>query len=198
MTTRPVARSTAMTDHVANAEAGKNEQGNQGKKGSFHGRQSYANLPCHLRLLRPSFVLTCAMRNVHSSSLACSCWPPVVRRPRRRPTFAKDVAPIFYSKCVECHRPTMFAPMSLVKFDDARPWAKSIRNRVATRTMPPWGADPAARRVQERSAPDRTRRSPPSSRGSTAARRRATTRTCRRCRRSSTAGRSASPTPCSR
>ena len=59
------------------------------------------------------------------------------------PTFAKDVAPIFYSKCVECHRPTMFAPMSLVKFDDARPWAKSIRNRVATRTMPPWGADPS-------------------------------------------------------
>src|SRR5215204_3546729 len=58
------------------------------------------------------------------------------------PTFAKDVAPILYSKCVECHRPTMFAPMSLVKFDDARPWAKSIRNRVATRTMPPWGADP--------------------------------------------------------
>ena len=58
------------------------------------------------------------------------------------PTFAKDVAPIFYSKCVECHRPTMFAPMSLVKFDDARPWAKSIRNRVAARTMPPWGADP--------------------------------------------------------
>ena len=58
------------------------------------------------------------------------------------PTFAKDVAPIFYSKCVECHRPTMFAPMSLVKFDDARPWAKSIRNRVSTRTMPPWGADP--------------------------------------------------------
>ena len=58
------------------------------------------------------------------------------------PTFAKDVAPIFYSKCVECHRPTMFAPMSLVKFDEARPWAKSIRNRVSTRTMPPWGADP--------------------------------------------------------
>ena len=59
------------------------------------------------------------------------------------PTFAKDVAPIFYSKCVECHRPTMFAPMSLVKYDEARPWAKSIRARVSTRTMPPWGADPA-------------------------------------------------------
>ena len=59
------------------------------------------------------------------------------------PTFAKDVAPIFYAKCAECHRPTMFAPMSLVKFEDARPWARSIRNRVATRTMPPWGADPS-------------------------------------------------------
>lgn len=59
------------------------------------------------------------------------------------PTFAKDVAPIFYAKCVECHRPTMFAPMSLVKYEEARPWARSIRNRVATRTMPPWGADPA-------------------------------------------------------
>jgi hypothetical protein len=59
------------------------------------------------------------------------------------PTFSKDVAPILYSKCVECHRPTMFAPMSLVKYDEARPWARSIRNRVATRTMPPWGADPA-------------------------------------------------------
>jgi mono/diheme cytochrome c family protein len=59
------------------------------------------------------------------------------------PTFAKDVAPIFYSKCVECHRPTMFAPMSLLTFDEARPWARSIKQRVAARTMPPWGADPA-------------------------------------------------------
>jgi hypothetical protein len=58
------------------------------------------------------------------------------------PTFSKDVAPILYSKCVECHRPTMFAPMSLVKYDEARPWAKSIRTRVSARTMPPWGADP--------------------------------------------------------
>lgn len=59
------------------------------------------------------------------------------------PTFSKDVAPIFYAKCVECHRASMFAPMSLVKYDEARPWARSIRNRVSARTMPPWGADPA-------------------------------------------------------
>ena len=57
------------------------------------------------------------------------------------PTFAKDVAPIFYKSCVECHRPTMFAPMSLVTYDDARPWARSIKQRVVARSMPPWGAD---------------------------------------------------------
>jgi mono/diheme cytochrome c family protein len=58
-------------------------------------------------------------------------------------TFAKDVAPIFYRQCVECHRPTMFAPMSLLTFEDARPWARAIKQRVVTREMPPWGADPA-------------------------------------------------------
>jgi hypothetical protein len=56
-------------------------------------------------------------------------------------TFTKDVAPILYKSCVECHRPTMFAPMSLVSYDDARPWARSIKQRVSARTMPPWGAD---------------------------------------------------------
>ena len=58
-------------------------------------------------------------------------------------TFAKDVAPIFNKSCVECHRPTMFAPMSLTTFDEARPWARSIKQRVVSRVMPPWGADPA-------------------------------------------------------
>ncbi len=58
-------------------------------------------------------------------------------------TFTKDVAPIFYKNCVECHRPTMFAPMSLMSYDDTRPWAKSIKQRVVSRTMPPWGADPS-------------------------------------------------------
>jgi len=59
----------------------------------------------------------------------------------RTPTFAKDVAPIFYKNCVECHRPTMFAPMSLMTHEDARPWLRSIKQRVTSRTMPPWGSD---------------------------------------------------------
>lgn len=69
-------------------------------------------------------------------------WAPVAQA-QTAPTFARDVAPIFYSKCVECHRPTMFAPMSLISFDEARPWARSIKQRVTARTMPPWGAETA-------------------------------------------------------
>jgi hypothetical protein len=60
---------------------------------------------------------------------------------RAVPTFSKDVAPIFYSRCVECHRPTMFAPMSLMSYEEARPWLRAIKERVTSRTMPPWGSD---------------------------------------------------------
>ncbi len=58
------------------------------------------------------------------------------------PTFTKDVAPIFYRKCVSCHRPGEVAPMSLLDYESARPWAKAIRQSVLTRKMPPWFADP--------------------------------------------------------
>lgn len=67
----------------------------------------------------------------------------LVAQAQTAPTFTRDVAPIFYSKCVDCHRPAMFAPMSLIGFDEARPWAQAIRRQVAARSMPPWGADPA-------------------------------------------------------
>src|SRR5690349_15940293 len=58
------------------------------------------------------------------------------------PTFSKDVAPILYQKCVSCHHPGEIAPMSLLDYKSARPWAKAIRDAVATRKMPPWFADP--------------------------------------------------------
>lgn len=57
-------------------------------------------------------------------------------------TFNKDVAPILYARCVECHRSGQMAPMSLVSFKEVRPWAKSIREKVLNREMPPWYADP--------------------------------------------------------
>jgi hypothetical protein len=56
-------------------------------------------------------------------------------------TFAKDIAPILQRSCQNCHRPGSVAPMSLVTFEDARPWAKAIKARVSAREMPPWGID---------------------------------------------------------
>jgi hypothetical protein len=58
------------------------------------------------------------------------------------PTFSKDVAPILYKSCVECHRPGSIAPMALITYDDARPWARAVKQKVVAREMPPWGADP--------------------------------------------------------
>src|SRR5262249_3944040 len=46
------------------------------------------------------------------------------------------------ANCAECHRPGESAPMSLLSYQDARPWAKSIREKVVSRVMPPWHADP--------------------------------------------------------
>jgi mono/diheme cytochrome c family protein len=60
----------------------------------------------------------------------------------KKPTFAKDVAPIFFKSCVECHRAGEAAPFSLLSYSEARPWAKSIREKVANREMPPWHANP--------------------------------------------------------
>ncbi len=56
-------------------------------------------------------------------------------------TFTKDIAPIFQEKCEACHRPDSIAPMSLLTYEEARPWAKAIRERVITRQMPPWHLD---------------------------------------------------------
>jgi len=56
------------------------------------------------------------------------------------PTFSKDVAPILYKNCATCHRPGEPAPMSLLTYHDARPWAKSIREYVLRGQMPPWHA----------------------------------------------------------
>jgi hypothetical protein len=58
-------------------------------------------------------------------------------------TFSKDVAPILQAKCQECHQPNSIAPMSLITYQDARPWARAIRDRVSTRQMPPWHIDPS-------------------------------------------------------
>ncbi|MFN7982164.1 MAG: cytochrome c [Vicinamibacterales bacterium] len=59
----------------------------------------------------------------------------------KRVTFTKDVSPILQAKCQSCHEPGSIGPMSLVTYQDARPWARSIKQRVEARQMPPWHID---------------------------------------------------------
>jgi hypothetical protein len=59
----------------------------------------------------------------------------------KAPTFSKDVAPILYNRCLECHRPGEAGPMAFRTYQETRPWAKAIKQAVMTHNMPPWYAD---------------------------------------------------------
>ncbi|MEK7793658.1 MAG: hypothetical protein AAB353_03970, partial [Candidatus Hydrogenedentota bacterium] len=78
---------------------------------------------------------------VLSLGVFCVCQAALAGTPV---TFTENVAPIFMENCVICHRPGEIAPMSLLSYEEARPWAKSIRNKVALHEMPPWDGDPAS------------------------------------------------------
>src|SRR5947207_14710030 len=56
-------------------------------------------------------------------------------------TFAKDIAPILQQNCQSCHHAGTFAPMSLVTYEETRPWARSIKQKILAREMPPWFID---------------------------------------------------------
>src|SRR5262247_1492014 len=77
----------------------------------------------------------CAVAAAIASSASLGAQAPAA------PTFSKDVAPILYKNCTNCHRPGEIGPMPLVTYKDARPWAKSIATRVGNGSMPPWHAD---------------------------------------------------------
>ena len=57
------------------------------------------------------------------------------------PTFSKDVAPIVQRSCQTRHRPGQMGPMSLLTYEEVRPYARSIKAKVSSREMPPWGVD---------------------------------------------------------
>ena len=113
-----------------------------------------------------------------------SCSGPVLRAFRRAPrrraarpqaTFTKDVAPILQRSCQNCHRPGSIGPMALLTYEDARPWARSMKNRVSLRQMPPWHVDRTAgthSQVQGRSVALRRRDRHDRRRGSTVGHRR--------------------------
>src|ERR1700680_4773597 len=86
-----------------------------------------------LALFVATLIATSASAQTPSNAVANSAQPQV--------TFAKDVAPILQAKCQDCHHTGGMAPMSLVTYEEARPWAAAMKQRVETRMMPPWHLD---------------------------------------------------------
>ena len=76
------------------------------------------------------------------SVLALSLAPAPARAGEEAPTYNQDVGPILLGNCASCHRPNQIAPMPLLTYTDARPWARAIKAKVEAREMPPWFADP--------------------------------------------------------
>jgi hypothetical protein len=84
----------------------------------------------------------CVRRNLGMGALALgACLTLSGPSLAAEPTFARDIAPILQEKCQDCHRKGSMAPMSLATYEETRPWAKSIRQRVMLRQMPPWHID---------------------------------------------------------
>jgi hypothetical protein len=82
------------------------------------------------------------MKRALSILLVATCYPAAsAQAPATPVTFSRDVAPILQKSCQNCHRPGAIAPMSLLTYQDARPWARSIKQKVASREMPPWYID---------------------------------------------------------
>src|SRR6185437_4812650 len=88
--------------------------------------------PLMLRWGMPLLAITCAVLFQPSGIRAAE-----TSGVGQLPTFTKDVAPILQRSCQNCHRPGSIAPMSLLTYKDARPWARSIKTKVALRQMPP-------------------------------------------------------------
>ncbi len=80
--------------------------------------------------IRPAVVVLVGVYFLGSSAPASA---------RQVPTFTKDVAPVLYKNCSQCHRPNEVAPMPLMTYEQVRPWARSIKSKVVKKEMPPWG-----------------------------------------------------------
>jgi mono/diheme cytochrome c family protein len=94
-------------------------------------------------VLRSAGVLAIVIAGVALAPVTASAQTaPATKTATPAVTFAKDIAPIFQKSCQGCHRPGQMAPMSFLTYQDVRPWARSIKQRVTERQMPPWGIDP--------------------------------------------------------
>ena len=82
------------------------------------------------------------MRKVLFAGVTLALVMGTISAQAQTPTWTEDVAPLMENKCMNCHRPGEVAPMSLLTYDEAQPWARSIRLMVQDRIMPPWHATP--------------------------------------------------------
>ena len=95
-----------------------------------------------LRFIVCTIALTGATLVASSSTgLAQGGQPSLAQRGQPEVTFTKDVLPILQRNCQSCHRAGSIAPMSLVSYEETRPWARSIKQYVESREMPPWYID---------------------------------------------------------
>ena len=78
------------------------------------------------------------------AALAACLWGATLQKVDRppAPTFYRDVQPILQDHCQSCHRPGEVAPMSLMTYEQVRPWASALEHSVQMKMMPPWFADP--------------------------------------------------------
>jgi copper type II ascorbate-dependent monooxygenase-like protein len=88
------------------------------------------------KLTLPLLIAVCLIALVTSNSSSANSGI------KKEITFSRDVAPILFKNCTECHRAGEAAPMSLLTYKETRPWARSIKEKVVTKEMPPWHADP--------------------------------------------------------
>ena len=54
-------------------------------------------------------------------------------------TWSREMSRIVFAHCASCHRERGSA-FSLMTYEDARPWAKAIKEETLNRRMPPWNA----------------------------------------------------------
>jgi tetratricopeptide (TPR) repeat protein len=84
----------------------------------------------------------CALLCVPIVAALCSTVPRPAAAAQAGPTFAKEVAPIIWSRCASCHRPGQVAPFSLLTYDDVKRRSGLIATVTAKRLMPPWKPQP--------------------------------------------------------
>ena len=78
---------------------------------------------------------------IGATAVPDAVWAQAPAATDRPPTFTRDIAPVFQEKCELCHRPDNIGPMSLMTYEEVRPWARSIRTQLIGRKMPPWYLD---------------------------------------------------------